>query len=209
MARPKSLGLPIAEMRQIGNEAGDWHIIMQLAAYGLIIDELIDDGELTREIAVFMFIDKYLGEVQEGRISIDEINAIMEKRTEIPSVRVPLWFIEVLGATFYKYIEANGNMTFGEAFKMEGRGQGKQRRVPELQRMIRDWKLCDSLIGIRADAEEKGEPISIEKACGELAQRLEKVGVKISEDVIRRAWHKHGKRVHRINRELLVGGTTS
>ena len=100
-------------------------------------------------------------------------------------VKIPLWIVETLAEGFLRYRDAAENgrsMTFGEAYGVEGGGQGKKPRISIEIRELRDIRLVTTI------ASRKEQGIKIEASIQEMS---EKTG--LSRSQVRRIWQKHRK----------------
>ena len=190
-------------------EMGGFKPMFLLMVRTAFMESLRDDGEISDVEMIFADLEQYVVAVQAGQITTQEFDAIMEKRRDLPSVLVPVWYLETLMACFRRYASSDGGVTFGEAFKLEGGGQGARKRVSKLSEIIRDMKVCDQILAIRAAAEESGAAISIEAACAHLSTNYEIQGTPLGEVAIRRAFRKYGARYTKIAVGLSVGDPSS
>jgi hypothetical protein len=92
-------------------------------------------------------------------------------QTDEPSpttVPVPWWVVDVLAFDFNKYRDAarsNARMTLGEAYQLEGGGQGKAPRVKLALSRIRDIRISTRIAFAQANG------IKIEAALQQMADR--------------------------------------
>ena len=98
-------------------------------------------------------------------------------------VTIPLWIVETLAIDFLRYQDAaeNGHsMTFGEAYGIEGGGQGKEPRILIEKRELRDIRLVTTI------ASRKEQGIKIEASIQEMSEETD-----LSCSQVRRIWQKH------------------
>jgi hypothetical protein len=110
-------------------------------------------------------------------------------KTERPSpstLQIPWWVVETLAIGFMKYRESAGSstpMTLGEAYQLEGRGQGKQPRIQRGLRQLRDIRIATAIASAKANG------IKIEAALQEQANKT-----KLSIGQVRRIWEANRRR---------------
>jgi hypothetical protein len=100
-------------------------------------------------------------------------------------VTIPLWIVETLVEGFLRYrdaAESGRSVTFGEAYGIEGGGQGKEPRISIEFRKLRDIRVVTTI------AFRKEQGIKIEASIQEMS---EKTG--LSRSQVRRIWQKHRK----------------
>lgn len=101
-------------------------------------------------------------------------------------VKLPWWVIDVLASGYMLYqdaAEAGRTTTLGEAYNLEGGGQGKEPRIKQKLRFHRDLHIA-LYIAKRAD-----DGVSREQAIAEMADHLQ-----MGESTIRRIWSKYKDR---------------
>jgi len=101
------------------------------------------------------------------------------------AVTIPLWIVETLAGGFLRYrnaAESGRSVTFGEAYGIEGGGQGKEPRILIEFRKLRDIRVVTTI------AFRKEQGIKIEASIQEMS---EKTG--LSRSQVRRIWQKHRK----------------
>ena len=102
-------------------------------------------------------------------------------------VPVPWWVVQVLTTGWLRYLKADPGVTLGEAFRLEGGGQGKKRYRDVIEKITRDWKLALDVWDFTQEKRLEGERISIkDRAIPEVAERTG-----LGEDVVKRAWGTH------------------
>lgn len=112
-------------------------------------------------------------------------------------VPVPWWVVNVLTTAWLRYLSAGPGVTMGEAFRLEGGGQGKRKYRDVIEKYTRDWKLALDVWHFHQEKKFEGKPISIkDKAIPEIAERTG-----LGEDVVRRAWNTHKEMVKAMYRE--------
>lgn len=102
------------------------------------------------------------------------------------TITLPIWVAEVLTEGFLRYFNAaeeNSFISFGEAYRVEGGGQGKPPKILKEEKETRDIRIATMI------AQHKLAGIKLESAFHELAA---KTG--LSRDHIRHIWEKHRKK---------------
>lgn len=198
MAKPKGSGIPVKELREVQLELGEFRVLLLLVSMTEIMNELVKEGELKPYELALLDISSYLEAFEAGLITFDEINYIMERRKlGVESVLVPTAYLKSIMSVFKQYFERNGEITLGEAFKFEGGGQGRQKRMNSIKALLRDIRLCDRVLFVLGDAEWAGQPISREVAFQKVADISTAAGEKASPDIVKRAFERYGDRVRK------------
>ena len=114
-------------------------------------------------------------------------------------VIVPLNFLNIIAESWMSYLDAPTGKTMGEAFHLEGGGQGKA-RARQLQ-MNRDQRraIANDVENTYLEAAKKGSPISEEEAIGNVASKRNK-----SFDTVQKSYKKHKKYIRRKLEEVGV-----
>lgn len=124
------------------------------------------------------------------------------RKGETPdSVTVPFWVVEAIVAGYKQYQASHtgsggARLKFGEAFQVEGRGQGKRPRIHETMKQLRNIRLATHLVLF----EELGW--KIEAAVQELAA---KTG--IHHTTVRDIWAEHAGQAREALRIFRQGET--
>ena len=113
--------------------------------------------------------------------SLDEDWAGIRPDTPVP---VPWWIVAVISERWAEYLGLDGIKTLGQAFDVEGRGQGKHRAVSVRDTERDHWGYALEV----AYEHETGAARSVTDAIGTVAERWEK-----SYDTIHDVWKAHGK----------------
>jgi hypothetical protein len=116
--------------------------------------------------------------------------AYVWKHEEAPrhSILIPWWIVQTLAIGFSEYRDSADSttpMTLGEAYNLEGRGQGKEPRVQRESRDLRNIRIVAAIALAAADG------IKIEAA---LQEQADKTGLSASQ--VRRIWEanrRHAK----------------
>jgi hypothetical protein len=118
-------------------------------------------------------------------------------KTEKPSpctLPIPWWVVETLAIGFMKYresAESTAPVTLGEAYQLEGRGQGKEPRIQRGLRQLRDIRIATAIASAKTDG------IKLEAAFQEQANKT-----KLSVAQIRRIWETNHRRASSALRNL-------
>ena len=99
------------------------------------------------------------------------------------SVGVPFWVVEVLSEGFFRYENARSadrTTTLGEAFGLEGGGQGKQPKLKEQRTIVRDRNIALSI------AMQIAEELTVEEAVNLVAEQHS-----LSEKTVWPIWSKY------------------
>jgi hypothetical protein len=98
----------------------------------------------------------------------------------------PWWAIQALAIGFNSYRDAAGStapLTLGEAYRLEGRGQGKEPRIQRGLRQLRDIRIAVAIATATADG------VKIETA---LQEQADKTGLSVGQ--VRRIWEMNRRR---------------
>ncbi len=101
-------------------------------------------------------------------------------------VPVPWWVLRQLAPCWLNYINSPAGKTFGEAFNLEGGGQGKQRYRDTIDKFTRDWKIALDVLHWQTSNKNS----TLEQAIFEIADNSG-----LSDETIKRAWNKYKERV--------------
>ncbi len=124
------------------------------------------------------------------------------RKDEIPeTVTVPFWALEAVVAGYKQYQasqtgSSGTRLRFGEAFQVEGRGQGKRPRIHDTLKLLRDIRVAIQLVLF----EEQGW--KIEAAIQELA---DKTGM--HHTTVRDIWSEHADQARTALRIFRQGET--
>ena len=106
------------------------------------------------------------------------------------TIPVPWWIVDILGPGWQRYMGSPERSTLGEALGIEGGGQGKHPAKREWTNYLRDLNLAIAVAEFRNQNFQRGKRLSLEKARKRVATYAD-----CSEDMVIRAWKKHGPKV--------------
>ncbi|KAA9005945.1 hypothetical protein [Histidinibacterium aquaticum] len=149
------------------------------------------EGEIPDEMASFEILQAIATLYSEHGFTneaIMEHHPIQQWREE--GVMIPVPVLNMLVNAWAKYLEGPSGMTMGEAFNLEGHGQGKKPKRERLQNILRERQLARAAIAayLGAGASDAGG-ISKSEAHAIVAERFN-----VSEDTVKRAhkkWEAH------------------
>ena len=101
-------------------------------------------------------------------------------------VTIPLWTLETIAEGFLRYqdaAESGHSVTFGEAYGIEGGGQGKEPRISIERRELRDIRLVTTI------AFRKEQGIKIEASIQKMSEETD-----LSCSQVRRIWRSTGSK---------------
>ena len=124
--------------------------------------------------------------------SDDQMRGMRTESWGEEDVIVPLNFLNIIAEAWMSYQDAPTGKTMGEAFHLEGGGQGKA-RARQLQ-MTRDQRraIADDVYSIYLKAAANGSPISDEEAIEKVANKRNK-----SFDTVQKSHKMHKKYIRR------------
>ena len=106
-------------------------------------------------------------------------------------VTIPFWVVDYLARTWVAYChDAPKGQPFGEALGLEGGGQGKRPAREQWRKHFRDLRLAHEVWRTRTQAEQRGKHLTLENAFARVADERE-----TTEEIVRHAWKKHGRRL--------------
>ena len=106
------------------------------------------------------------------------------------SVSVPVALLEEIALGWHSYMRSPQGKTLGEAFGLEGGGQGRSPVKSVVQTADRDFARCRAVITEYVMSSREGEAVSLEVAKERVA---EKRNEKLS--TIEKAYKKHARRI--------------
>lgn len=121
----------------------------------------------------------------------------IESREEPQEISVPYWIMKALGIGWMNYREANSakrTTTLGEAYNIEGGGQGKSKKVKNLDFEFRDFRIATKI----AIDHSNGSTITAAKS--DVSNLLG-----LSEETINRIWKKMGKKAKQAVKNVHMG----
>ncbi len=110
-------------------------------------------------------------------------------------VSVPWWIVDNLAQAWLAYLDAPSGKTFGETLDLEGGGQGRHLAKESWKNRHRDLLLTLEVHRLRVEAKQKGEKLSLETAYANIA-----ASANSTEDIVRLAWRKHGRKLSQLDR---------
>lgn len=158
---------------------------------GSIIERLYDLGEINAETFTLASLEMFSRGLEDGRTTAGEISAYFANSEE-ETVAIPVSYLKTLGAGWRRYMEGPAGSTLGEAYRIEGGGAGKQKARDRLVQRATDFQLAVLVFGLRKQFQDHGNPISIEEACGFLANVWTDIGNEISSERIHLAYKRYG-----------------
>lgn len=209
MVKPVGSGLPLDAISRVLGEAHDYRTLIGLRVLAEVVTNAFEQGEISPIEGVLTHIDQYMGALERHEITIDEINAIVAHNNVKGAVLVPIEYLEVIVSGWRQYFERDGEITLGEALKLEGGGQGKRKRLATLKNILRDVSICDRVEFALIDAEKSGRPISRETAFDMVAEMMTANGEPISAATVKRVYARRGARLRTILMSHLFERTTS
>jgi hypothetical protein len=148
---------------------------------------------LEQDLAVFLMTleERFRRDTTDPLPAFEALNCIasyvwLMEKPSADTLPIPWWVVEVLAIGFNKYRDAAGSTTpttLGEAYNLEGRGQGKGPRIQRGLRQLRDIRIALAIALARADG------VKIEAA---LQEQADKTGLSVGQ--VRRIWetnHTH------------------
>ena len=110
-------------------------------------------------------------------------------------VSVPWWIVDNLARAWLAYLDAPPGKNFGETLDLEGGGQGRHLAKESRKNYRRDLLLALKVHRLRVEAEQKDEKLTLEKAYDNVA-----ASANSTEDIVRLAWRKHGRKLSQLDR---------
>jgi hypothetical protein len=133
----------------------------------------------------------------------------MEKRPDVPSVRVTYFYLKLLMDGFVFHASSGPGQSLGKSINLEGGEQVSAKRIKKIINILRDFDICSRVILNMAKSEHSGSPIYLEAAFAKVSEEFYREGFKVSPEVIGRAYKRYGSQVAAAMEELLIGDATS
>ena len=135
----------------------------QLKSRFEIFEEMRKKEEIPKTyIALEAFCALYGGRL-EGYTD-DEIRKSWPKDWGSETLTVPAVLVQALTSAWVDYQKAPSGKTLGEAFKLEGGGQGKQKIKDSIKTIFKNRQLNNEVILNYLSVDEKGQSISVDQA---------------------------------------------
>ncbi len=148
---------------------------------------------LEQDLAVFLMMleERFRNDRSDPLPAFEALSYIASYvwKAEEPSsytITIPWWVVQALAIGFINYRDRAGSttpITLGEAYNLEGRGQGKEPRIQRTLRELRDIRIAIAI----AQAHVGG--VKIDAA---LKEQSDKTGLSVGQ--ARRIWEKNRRR---------------
>jgi len=106
-------------------------------------------------------------------------------------VPVPWWVIDVATRGWVRYLRSPPSVSLGEAYGIEGGGQGRHPYKNRIATYTRDWKIALDVWHRVQQAKKQGEKLPIRDG----AIPAVAVALGFEESTVERAWKRHGKMI--------------
>lgn len=109
------------------------------------------------------------------------------------TIRVPLPLLIVIKDAWDKYRSADGSVSLGESFHIEGNGQGKSKMKRTLEQRLKEGRIMNAVEAAYLSAgytPEEPDAISLEMAIEQVVEAEE-----LSAETVRKYHKKHSKRL--------------
>jgi hypothetical protein len=142
---------------------------------------------LEQDLAIFLMMleERFRKDMSDPLPAFEALNYIasyvwLTEKSSTRTVPVPWWVVQALAIGFNIYrdrAESTTPTTLGEAYNLEGRGQGRNPRIQHGLRQLRDIRIATAIALARANG------VKIEAALQEAADKS-----KLSVGQVRRIW---------------------
>ncbi len=154
-----------------------------------------EEGRKNKKIPTTYIAMESLSALLGGRIAgytDEELRACWPKYWGEETLLIPAALIETLSAVWIDYLQAPTGTTLGEAFKLEGGGQGKNKIRDTLKTIDKARSLSHQVELNYLAGDEKSKPISLEEVYVNVSEDNN-----VSFDTVRKAHQKYGKYTRR------------
>lgn len=184
--------LDLGKLQEIKSQNRSAGKLTALSSYLSLLEKMKDEQSLN---AQFISLEA-LARITAARIEGYEESNILGSCPDSwghETIRVPLPLLIVLKDAWDKYRSADGSVSLGESFHIEGKGQGKSKMKHALEQRLKEHRIMNAVeAAYLASGNTGGEPdaISLEKAIEQVAEAEE-----LSAETVRKYHKKHSKRL--------------
>ena len=197
--------LDLGKLQEIKSQNRSAGKLTALSSYLSLLEKMKDEQSLN---AQFISLEA-LARITAARIEGYEESNILGSCPDSwghETIRVPLPLLIVLKDAWDKYRSADGSVSLGESFHIEGKGQGKSKMKGQLEQHLKEHRITNAVeVAYLAsgNAGEEPDAISLETAIEQVAE-----AEKLNADTVRKYHKKHSKylRGELKNKGLLKGG---
>lgn len=182
--------LDLGKLQEIKSQNRSAGKLTALSSYLSLLEKMKDEQSLN---AQFISLEA-LARITAARIEGYEESNILGSCPDSwghETIRVPLPLLIVLKDAWDKYRSADGSVSLGESFHIEGKGQGKSKMKRTLEQRLKEHRIMNAVeAGYLASGytPEEPDPISLEVAIEQVA---EVEG--LSAETVRKYYKKHFK----------------
>lgn len=113
-------------------------------------------------------------------------------RSNSAPVEVSAWIVSVLAQGWERYQAADGSLTLGQAFQLEGNRSGGHKSLGRNKRLERYWDMAEAVERLMQDGHSKSAAIAIVAADnGKTADQLRKALNPLSQEELDAIDHRH------------------
>jgi hypothetical protein len=184
--------LDLGKLHEVSSESRSSGKITALSSYFSLLEKMKDEQSLNTP---FVSLEA-LARITAARIEGYEERNILGSCPNAwgdETIRVPLPLLIALKDAWDKYRSADGSVSLGESFSIEGKGQGKSKMKGRLEQRLKEHRVRSAVeVAYLASGYtlEEPDPISLEVAIGQVAEAEE-----LSAETVRKYHKKHSKRL--------------
>ena len=144
--------------------------LLQLNNRLAILERLRKEGKLNEPYIALEALGSLSGGVVSGRTE-RQLRTVWPSEWGNEAITVPLKLLLVLSEVWVKYKQPENKLTLGEAFEIEGGGQGKHPMKSILATIDRDRHLANKVEFLYIKKEDDENPLRLEEAITEVADK--------------------------------------
>lgn len=186
---------PKINREELSKRKADTNNITKLKARLKLFEDERRDGKKPTTYIAFETLAALYGGRLEGHTD-EELREAWPSDWGSETLLVPAALINALSSAWFDYQKAPSGKTLGEAFKLEGGGQGKK-RIKDIQNTSDKTRNLSYQVELQYLSQSgTSHPISLEDVYANVAEEY-----KVSDETVRKAHQKYGSFVRRTLKE--------
>lgn len=197
--------LNLGQLKETSSQIRSEEEMPKLKAYLSLLEEMKAEQRLNTPFISMEALARMTTAHTEG-YNEEDVLATCPEAWGNETISVPLPLLIALRDAWDTYRSADGSVSLGESFHIEGKGQGKSKMKGRLEQHLKEHRITNAVeVAYLAsgNAGEEPEAISLETAIEQVAEAEE-----LNADTVRKYHKKHSKylRGELKNKGLLKGG---
>ncbi len=197
--------LNLDQLKETSSQIRSEEEMPKLKAYLSLLEEMKAEQRLNTPFISMEALARMTTAHTEG-YNEEDVLATCPEAWGNETISVPLPLLIALRDAWDTYRSADGSVSLGESFHIEGKGQGKSKMKGQLEQHLKEHRITNAVeVAYLAsgNAGEEPEAISLETAIEQVAE-----AEKLNADTVRKYHKKHSKylRGELKNKGLLKGG---